>query len=97
MTVTHLEDRTQKGTIEKALSEMCGLYMQKGFQEVTSVMADSEFASLAGLMNNLPGAPKLNLASANEHEPFVERSMQYPSDKGTCAGCSSLPSIQDPT
>jgi len=36
-------------------------------------MADGEFAPLGSLMTKLPGAPKLNLASANEHEPFVER------------------------
>lgn len=70
-TVTHLKDRKME-SIEKAFTDIFGYYMQRGFQ-ITMVMADGEFAPLEGLMNKLPGAPKLNLASANEHEPFVER------------------------
>jgi len=37
------------------------------------VTADNEFAPLAELLYELPGAPTLNLTSANEHEPFIER------------------------
>ena len=37
------------------------------------VMADGEFASLQSLLNDIIGAPNLNLTAANEHEPFVER------------------------
>ena len=74
MTVTHLKDCTQ-GTIEKEFGEMCGYYiMQKEGFQVSSVMADGEFAPLAGLMNTFPDAPKLNLvASASKHEPIVEQ------------------------
>ena len=36
-------------------------------------MADNELAPLEQHMAELPGAPKLNLTSASEHEPFVER------------------------
>ena len=38
-----------------------------------TVMADNKFAPLAELMYDLPGAPTLNLTSANEHEPVIER------------------------
>ena len=34
---------------------------------------DGEFASLQECMVELPGAPKLNLTSANEHEPYIKR------------------------
>jgi hypothetical protein len=47
-------------------------YLQKGFQIMT-ITADNEFAPLAELLYELPGAPTLNLTSANEHEPFIER------------------------
>ncbi len=47
-------------------------YLQKGFQIMT-VTADNEFAPLGELMYDLPGAPTLNLTSANKHEPFIER------------------------
>ncbi len=38
-----------------------------------TVTADNQFAPLAELMYDLPGAPTLNLTSANEHEPYIER------------------------
>ena len=47
-------------------------YLQKGFQIVT-VTADNEFAPLTELMYKLPGAPNLNLTSANEHELYIEQ------------------------
>ncbi len=36
-------------------------------------MGDGEFVSLEQFTNLLMGAPWLNLTSANEHEPFIER------------------------
>ena len=47
-------------------------YLQKGFQIMT-VMADNQFAPLAEMMYELPGALSLNLMSTNEHEPYIER------------------------
>ena len=38
-----------------------------------TVTGDNEFAPLAELLYELPGAPTLNLTSANEHEPYIER------------------------
>ena len=46
-------------------------YYNRGFQ-VTVITADGEFASLSNMMVELPGVPRLNLMSANEHEPYIE-------------------------
>ncbi len=35
-------------------------------------MGDGEFTSLEQFTNLLMGAPRLNLTSVNEHEPFIE-------------------------
>jgi hypothetical protein len=69
-TVMHLGS-CKSEEIEKAFVDMFQYYLQHGFQ-IMKVLADGEFTFLESLMNKLPGAPKLNLASANEHEPFVE-------------------------
>ena len=69
-TVTHLSDcHTQM--IFKALKGIALYYFQKGFQ-VTGVTADGEFASLQEYMVALPGAPRLNLTSTNEHKLYIE-------------------------
>ena len=39
-------------------------------------MADGEFAALEEHFINLPGAPNLNVTSAGEHEPFIERKIR---------------------
>jgi len=70
-TVTHLANR-KIPTIFAALKSIFMYYLQKGFQIMT-ITADNEFAPLAELLYELPGAPALNLTSANEHEPYVER------------------------
>jgi hypothetical protein len=69
-TVTHLENR-KIDTIFMAFKSIFTYYLQKGFQIMT-IMADNKFAPLAELMYNLPGAPTLNLTSANKHEPYIE-------------------------
>ena len=69
-TVTHLSNR-KTATIFAAFKSIFMYYLQKGFQIVT-VTADNEFAPLAEMMYDLPGAPTLNLTSANEHEPYIE-------------------------
>ena len=68
--VMHLANR-KTATIFAAFKSIFMYYLQKGFQIIT-VTADNEFAPLAELMYDLPGAPTLNLTSANEHEPYIE-------------------------
>jgi hypothetical protein len=70
-TVTHLPNRSL-GEIFKALKGIFYYYLQRGFR-VTFITGDGEFASLEQFTNLLVGAPRLNLTSANEHEPFIER------------------------
>jgi len=70
-TVTHLANR-KISTIFKALKSIFYYYLQKGFQILT-IKADNEFAPLTEMLYELPGAPTLNLTSANEHEPNIER------------------------
>ncbi len=69
--VTHLPDRSL-GQIFKALKGIFYYYLQQGFR-VTFITGDGEFASLEQFTNLLMGAPCLNLTSANEHEPIIER------------------------
>ena len=37
------------------------------------IKADNEFAPLMEMLYELPGAPTLNLTSANKNEPNIER------------------------
>ena len=73
-TVTHLANRKIE-TIFKAFHGIFKYYLQRGFQIMT-VTADGEFSPMDQLLLDLPGAPRLNLAAANEHEPFVERKIR---------------------
>jgi hypothetical protein len=70
-TVTHLANR-KTATIFAASKSIFTYYLQKGFQIVT-VTADNKFSPLAELLYDLPGAPTLNLTSANEHKPYIEQ------------------------
>ncbi len=70
-TVTHLPNRNL-GEIFKALKGIFYYYLQRGFR-MTFITGDGEFASLEQFTSLLMGAPCLNLTSANEHEPFIER------------------------
>ena len=92
-TVTHLANR-KTATIFAAFKSIFTYYLQKGFQIVT-VTADNEFAPLAELMYDLPGAPTLNLTSANEHEPYIERRIRVIKER-TRAVRHSLPFKQIP-
>ena len=62
-TVIHLANR-KISTIFAAFKSIFTYYLQKGFQIMT-VTANNEFAPLAELLYELPGAPTLNLTSAN--------------------------------
>lgn len=70
-TVTHLAN-CKIGTIFAAFKSIFIYYLQKGFQIMT-VTANNKFAPLAELLYDLPGAPTLNLTSANKHKPFIEQ------------------------
>ena len=93
-TVTHLTNR-KTATIFAAFKSIFMYYLQKGFHIVT-VTADNEFAPLAELMYQLPGAPTLNLTSANEHEPYIERRIRVVKER-TRAVRHSIPFTQIPT
>ena len=41
-----------------------------------TVHADGEFAPLQALIHDMPGGPMVNLASANEHVPEIERRLK---------------------
>jgi hypothetical protein len=69
--VTHLSNRKAL-TIFNVSKNMYGYYIQQGFQ-VVFIKGDGEFAPLEAWMAMVYGAPKLNLASANEHVPEIER------------------------
>ena len=59
-------------TIFKAFKEIFTYYLQRGFRIMT-VSADIKFAPLKPLIAALLGGPRVNLASANEHIPEIER------------------------
>jgi hypothetical protein len=51
---------------------MCSYYLQQGFQ-IVFIKGEGEFALLEVWMAMVYGVLKLNLASANEHVPEIER------------------------
>ena len=69
--VNHLANR-KVPNVFKAFKEIYVYYMQRGFR-ITTVSADGEFAPLKSLIEMLPGGPRVNLTSANEHVPEIER------------------------
>jgi hypothetical protein len=69
--VNHLADRTVP-QIFKAFKEIYQYYLQRGFH-ITGVHADGEFAPLEPLIESVSGGPVVNLASANEQVPEIER------------------------
>ncbi len=69
--VTHLQNR-KIDTIFRALKAMHNFYLQRSFQ-IVFIKGDGEFKPLDGMTSKLYGAPKLNLSSANEHVPEIDR------------------------
>ena len=60
-------------TIFRALKAMHNYYLQRGFQ-IVFVQGDGEFKPLKDLIESeLYGGPTMNLTSANEHDPEIER------------------------
>ena len=69
--VTHLANRMVP-QIFKAFKEIYQYYLHRGFR-ITTVHADGEFEPLKAMIDILPGGPVVNLASANQHVPEIER------------------------
>ena len=69
--VNHLADRTIK-TIFKAYEEIHRFYLNRGFH-ISTLHVDNEFAPLQVLIQSMSGGPKVNLTSASEHVPEIER------------------------
>ena len=77
--VNRLANRTVPH-IFKAFKEVYSNYLQRGFR-ITVLHADGEFASLKILIELMPGGPAVNLASANEHVPEIERRIRVVKEK----------------
>jgi len=72
LSVTHLSNR-KIPTIFRALKAMHNYYLQRGFQ-IVFVQGDGEFKPLKDLIESeLYGGPTMNLTSASEHDPEIER------------------------
>jgi hypothetical protein len=72
--VNHLADRTVP-QIFKAFKYMYQYYLQRGLH-ITTVYAYGAFTPLKTLIESMPGGPMVNVASANEHVPEIERRIQ---------------------
>jgi hypothetical protein len=68
---SHLKDRSVE-EVMKAVKEINMFYMGRGFQ-IRTIHADGEFEVFKPLIESLPGGPRLNLATAKEHVPEIER------------------------
>ena len=71
LSVTHLSGQ-KAPIIFRALKAMINYYLQRGFQ-VVFIKGDGAFKPLQALMDTVYGAPQLNLTSAEEHVPEIER------------------------
>jgi hypothetical protein len=69
--VNHLSNRTVT-TIFKAFEEVYKFYLNRGFH-VSRLHVDGEFAPLNTQIQAMPGGPRVNLTSANEHVPEIKR------------------------
>ena len=87
-TASHLENRKLE-TILKAVMSIVSLYKRRGFR-IETIHADREFEPLAELIESHPRGPSVNLASANEHVPEIERRIRVVKER-TRAVRHSLP------
>ena len=92
--VNHLSSRSTRQIFE-AFKEIYLYYLQRGFR-ITTVSADGEFAPLQAFIESLPGGPRVNLASANEHVPEIERRIRVVKERCR-ATRHSLPFLRIPT
>ena len=68
---THLKNR-KVASLWEAFKEAYQYYAKRGFK-ITLVTADNEFEPLQTLVHAMPAGPRVNLASASEHVPEIER------------------------
>ena len=61
--------------IFKYFKEIYMYYLKYGFQ-ITTLHVDGKFAPLKALIQEMPGGPKVNLASDSEHVTDIERQIQ---------------------
>ena len=74
--VNHLTNRKMETTF-KAFKEIYRYYMKRGFH-ITTLRADGEFAPLQAMVyKHIPGRPMINITSANEHVPDIERRIRF--------------------
>ena len=85
--VSHLKGRTA-AIICDSLKDIFRFYLQKGFS-IHTVHADGEFGALKDIIQNIPAGPRVNLTSANEHAPEIERRIHVVKER-SCAFCHSL-------
>jgi hypothetical protein len=91
--VNHLANRAVPETF-KAFKEMFQCHLQRGFH-ITVLHADGEFVPLKIMIESVPGGPMVNLASANEHVPEIERRIRAVEER--CQSCRhDLPFKQTP-
>jgi hypothetical protein len=69
--VNHVTNQKAE-SIFKAFEEIYRFCPQRGFK-IPTARADGEFAPLQAMTQAMPGGPRVNLASANEHVPEIER------------------------
>ncbi len=71
LSVMHLQNWKIE-TIFNAVKAMHNYYLQRGFL-IVFIKGDGKFKPMGGMMSEMYGDPKLNLSSANEHVPEIER------------------------
>jgi hypothetical protein len=81
--VNHLTDRKVK-TIFSAYEEIHKFYLNRGFR-ITTLLVDGEFAPLQVLIQSMPGGPRVNLTSASEHVPEIERRIRVVKERSRSA------------
>mmetsp|Transcript_36183 Transcript_36183/g.51177 ORF Transcript_36183/g.51177 Transcript_36183/m.51177 type:complete len:412 (+) Transcript_36183:1053-2288(+) len=86
--VTHLKNRNIS-SIFTAFKPIYGFYRRRGFR-ITTVHADNEFGPLQELINDMPAGPSMNLASAREHVPEIERRIRVVKERVRALRCSLL-------
>ena len=66
--VNHIYNRKLE-TIFMSFKNIYSYYMKRGFH-ITTLYADGEFSQLQDMIyENIPGGPRLNITSVNEHVP----------------------------
>ena len=68
--VENLSDR-KASTIFHAFVAIYKLYRRRNFI-ITTISVDGEFAALKERIEAMPGGPRVNLTTANEHVPEAE-------------------------